>query len=92
MGSGVNIGCGFVTCNFDGRVKNGSRKHKTVIEDDVFIGSDCQVVAPITIKKGSYIASGSTITKDVPEDALGIGRSRQENKLGYAKRLRGEHS
>lgn len=88
VGSHVNIGCGFVTCNYDGRVINGSRKHKTIIEDDCFIGSDCQVIAPIQIRKGAYIASGSTVNKDVPEDALAIGRSRQENKLGYAVRLR----
>jgi bifunctional UDP-N-acetylglucosamine pyrophosphorylase/glucosamine-1-phosphate N-acetyltransferase len=88
VGSGVNIGCGFVTCNYDGRVIDGSRKHKTVIEDDVFIGSDCQVVAPITIRKNSFIASGSTINQEVPEDALAIARSRQVNKLGYAKKLK----
>lgn len=89
VGSRVNIGCGFVTCNFDGRTINGSRKHKTIIEDDAFIGSACQVVAPIKIGKGSYLASGSTITKDVGADDLGIARSRQENKVGYAKRLKG---
>jgi bifunctional UDP-N-acetylglucosamine pyrophosphorylase / glucosamine-1-phosphate N-acetyltransferase len=88
VGSGVNIGCGFVTCNYDGRVINGSRKHPTVIEDDCFIGSDCQVIAPIRIEKGAYIASGSTVNRDVPADALAIGRSRQENKEGYALRLR----
>ncbi len=89
VGSRVNIGCGFVTCNFDGRTINGSRKHQTKIEDDAFIGSDCQVVAPIKIGRGAYLASGSTITKDVAADDLGIARSRQENKIGYAKRLRG---
>ncbi len=88
VGEGVNIGCGFVTCNFDGRVVNGERKHKTVIEDGVFVGSDCQTIAPIVIGKGAYLASGSTITQDVPADALGIARSRQVNKEGYAKRLR----
>jgi bifunctional UDP-N-acetylglucosamine pyrophosphorylase/glucosamine-1-phosphate N-acetyltransferase len=88
VGAGVNIGCGFVTCNFDGRVIDGQRKHKSIIEDDVFIGSDCQVVAPITLKKGSYIASGSTVTDDVPADALVIARTRQVTKEGYAKKLR----
>jgi bifunctional UDP-N-acetylglucosamine pyrophosphorylase/glucosamine-1-phosphate N-acetyltransferase len=56
-----------------------------VIEDDVFIGSDSQLVAPVTIGKGAYVAAGSTITKDVPPDALGIARGRQENKEGWAK-------
>ncbi|MBC7397807.1 MAG: bifunctional UDP-N-acetylglucosamine diphosphorylase/glucosamine-1-phosphate N-acetyltransferase GlmU [Bdellovibrionales bacterium] len=89
VGAGVNIGCGFVTCNFDGRVIDGSRKHKTIIEDNVFVGSDCQVIAPITLKKGSYVASGSTLTDDLEEDALAIARSRQVTKPGYAKKLRG---
>ena len=88
VGARVNIGCGFVTCNYDGRVINGSRKHKTVIEDDVFVGSDCQAVAPVTLKRGSFIASGSTITEDVAEDSLAIARSRQVNKPGYALKIR----
>ncbi len=88
IGAHVNIGCGFVTCNFDGRVIDGQRKHKTVIEDNVFVGSDCQTVAPIVVKKGAYIASGSTITESVEEDALAIARARQVNKPGYAKKLR----
>ena len=88
VGARVNIGCGFITCNFDGRVVNGSRKHPTVIEDDCFIGSDCQVIAPIHIGKGAYVASGTTVNKDVPADALAIARVRQENKLGYSSRLR----
>ena len=90
VGSNVNIGCGFVTCNFDGRVKAGSRKHVTVIEDDAFIGSDCQTIAPVKIGRGAYVASGSTITKDVEPDALAIARARQENKIGYAKKIRPE--
>ena len=84
VGDRVNIGCGFVTCNYDGK-----EKHQTVIEDDVFVGSDCQAVAPVRLKKGSYIASGSTITDEVEEDALAIARSRQVNKAGYAKKLKG---
>lgn len=88
VGARVNIGCGFVTCNFDGRVIDGSRKHKTTIEDDVFLGSDCQCIAPVRIGRGAYVASGSTITEDVESDALAIARSRQVNKPGYAKRLR----
>lgn len=88
IGARVNIGCGFITCNFDGRTKNGVRKHVTVIEDDCFIGSDVQMVAPIKIGKGAYVASGSTLTKNVEPDALAIARARQENRAGYAKRLR----
>ncbi len=82
VGSRVNIGCGFVTCNFDGK-----RKNVTVIEDDVFLGSDCQTVAPVKVGKGSYVASGSTLTEDVPPHALAIARSRQVNKIGYAPKL-----
>jgi bifunctional UDP-N-acetylglucosamine pyrophosphorylase/glucosamine-1-phosphate N-acetyltransferase len=92
VGARVNIGCGFVTCNFDGRVINGSRKHKTVIEDDVFVGSDCQAVAPITLKRGSFIASGSTITETVEAESLAIARARQVNKPGYAKKLKPQGS
>jgi len=88
VGRDVNIGCGFVTCNFDGRVIEGKRKHTTVIEDGVFLGSDCQCIAPVRIGRGAYVASGSTITEDVEEDALAIARSRQVNKPGYAKKLR----
>jgi bifunctional UDP-N-acetylglucosamine pyrophosphorylase/glucosamine-1-phosphate N-acetyltransferase len=92
VGKNVNIGCGFVTCNYDGRIIDGSRKHKTVIEDEVFVGSDCQAVAPVTLKRGSFIASGSTITETVEEDALAIARSRQVVKRGYAKKLRQQGS
>ncbi len=88
VGERVNIGCGFITCNFDGRTKNGSRKHQTIIEDDCFVGSDCQTIAPVRLGQGAYVASGSTITRDVDPDALAIARARQENKLGYAKRFR----
>lgn len=87
VGNDCNIGCGFITCNFDGRVRNGQRKHPTLIEDHVFMGSDCQVIAPIHIKKNSYIASGSTINKNVEEGDLAIARTKQVNKQGYAKRL-----
>ena len=88
VGRNVNIGCGFITCNFDGRVIDGQRKHKSIIEDDVFMGSDCQVVAPIRIGKGSYVASGSTVTESVEPGALAIARSRQVTKPGYAEKLR----
>lgn len=84
LGDNVNLGCGFVTCNFDG----GPVKHRTIIEDDVFVGSDSQTVAPVRLGKGSYVASGTTVTKDVPPGALAVARTKQENKEGYADRLR----
>lgn len=90
VGDRVNIGCGFITCNFDGRVIDGKRKHETIIEDDAFIGSDCQAIAPIKIGRGAYIASGSTLTDEVEGDALAIARSRQVTKPGYARKLRGD--
>lgn len=83
IGRDVNIGAGTIFCNYD-----GEQKHTTVLEDDVFIGSDTQLIAPVTVKKGAYVASGTTITRDVPEDALALSRSKQENKEGYAARLR----
>lgn len=88
VGKHVNIGCGFVTCNFDGRVIDGSRKHRTIIEDDVFMGSDCQTIAPVRVGRGAYVASGSTVTEDVPAEALAIARTRQVNKEGYARKLK----
>lgn len=83
IGRRVNIGAGTIFCNYD-----GERKHTTTVEDDVFIGSDSQLVAPVTLKKGAYVASGTTVTRDVPEDALAVARPKQENKAGYAARLR----
>ncbi len=83
IGERVNIGAGTIFCNYD-----GFSKHQTVLEDDVFIGSDSQLVAPITVGSGSYVASGSTVTKDVPADTLAIARTRQSNKLGRASFLR----
>lgn len=83
VGKNVNIGCGFITCNYDGK-----KKHKTVIEDGVFVGSDTQVVAPLKIGAGSYVASGSTLTKDVPPESLALSRTKQVNKEGYAKRFK----
>jgi bifunctional UDP-N-acetylglucosamine pyrophosphorylase/glucosamine-1-phosphate N-acetyltransferase len=88
VGDRVNIGCGFVTCNYDGRTINGNRKHQTIIEDDVFVGSACQTVAPLKVGKGAYIASGSTITEDVEPESLAIARARQVNKPGYARKLK----
>ncbi len=81
IGTGVNIGAGTITCNYD-----GVRKAKTIIEDGVFVGSDTQFVAPVRVGKGSLIAAGSTITRDIPPDALAISRVPQENKKGWAKK------
>lgn len=83
IGANVNIGAGTITCNHD-----GVEKHKTVIKDGAYIGSNNTLVAPVVIEKGAYTAAGSTITDLVPEEALAIARSRQINKDGYAKKLR----
>jgi bifunctional UDP-N-acetylglucosamine pyrophosphorylase/glucosamine-1-phosphate N-acetyltransferase len=83
IGADVNIGCGTITCNYD-----GVNKHVTVIEDAVFVGSDVQFVAPVRIGRGSLIGAGSTITKDVPADALAITRADQKNIEGWAARKR----
>ncbi|HLQ71515.1 MAG TPA: bifunctional UDP-N-acetylglucosamine diphosphorylase/glucosamine-1-phosphate N-acetyltransferase GlmU, partial [Bacillota bacterium] len=83
IGRNVNIGCGTITVNYD-----GVNKHQTVIEDDAFVGCNANLIAPVSIGKGSLIAAGSTITKDVPEDALSVARGRQSNKEGYAARLK----
>ncbi|MCP4993311.1 MAG: UDP-N-acetylglucosamine diphosphorylase/glucosamine-1-phosphate N-acetyltransferase [Gammaproteobacteria bacterium] len=78
IGSGVNVGAGVITCNYD-----GAYKHRTVIGDDAFIGSDCQLVAPVTIGAGATIGAGSTITKDTPEETLTLSRARQVSLKGY---------
>ena len=83
LGKEVNIGCGFITCNYDG----GKEKYKTTIENGAFVGSDVQVIAPITIGANAYIASGSTITKSIPPDSLAFARSRQINKKNSGKKL-----
>lgn len=81
VGKGVNIGAGTITCNYD-----GEKKYQTIIEDEVFIGSDTQLVAPVRVGAGALIAAGSTITRDVPPEALAISRIRQENKEGWARK------
>jgi bifunctional UDP-N-acetylglucosamine pyrophosphorylase/glucosamine-1-phosphate N-acetyltransferase len=83
IGEGSNVGAGTIFCNYD-----GFSKHKTTLGRGVFIGSDSQLVAPVTIGDGAYVATGATVTQDVPPDALAIGRARQENKPGYAAKLR----
>ena len=82
VGKDVNIGCGSITVNYDGK-----NKFLTKIEDGVFIGCNSNLVAPVTVGKGAYVAAGSTITKDVPGEALSIARARQINKEDYVKNL-----
>ncbi|MBC7793771.1 MAG: bifunctional UDP-N-acetylglucosamine diphosphorylase/glucosamine-1-phosphate N-acetyltransferase GlmU [Clostridia bacterium] len=83
VGSGANIGAGTITCNYD-----GTNKHRTTIGDGVFVGSNSTLVAPVRLGAQSYIAAGSTITEDVPDDALAFGRARQETREGLAKTSR----
>jgi len=81
IGANVNIGAGTITCNYD-----GVKKHKTVIEEGAFIGSDSQLVAPVRIGRGAYVGAGSTITKDVPPEALALSRTPQKTIEGWAER------
>ena len=83
IGRDVNVGCGTITCNYD-----GVNKHMTVIGDNVFVGSDVQLVAPVTVGSGALIAAGTTVTEDVPPDSLAIARTRQINKEGWCLRKR----
>jgi bifunctional UDP-N-acetylglucosamine pyrophosphorylase/glucosamine-1-phosphate N-acetyltransferase len=83
IGQRVNIGAGTITCNYD-----GVNKHATTIGDGAFIGSNSTLVAPVEIGAGAYLGAGSVITKTVPPDALGLGRARQENKDGWARKRR----
>ena len=85
VGKRTNIGAGTITCNYD-----GVAKYKTTIGSEVFIGSDTALVAPVRIGDGAYVAAGSTITENVPADALGIARGRQSNKKGWAAARRRE--
>jgi bifunctional UDP-N-acetylglucosamine pyrophosphorylase/glucosamine-1-phosphate N-acetyltransferase len=81
VGAKVNVGAGTITCNYD-----GYEKRQTVIQDGAFIGSDSQLIAPVTVGKGAYVGAGSSITNDVPAGALGIARGRQINVEGWAER------
>jgi bifunctional UDP-N-acetylglucosamine pyrophosphorylase/glucosamine-1-phosphate N-acetyltransferase len=83
VGADVNIGAGTITCNYD-----GVNKHKTVLEEGVFIGSDTQLVAPVRVGKGAYVGAGSTITKDVPADALALSRTPQRVVEEWARKKR----
>jgi bifunctional UDP-N-acetylglucosamine pyrophosphorylase/glucosamine-1-phosphate N-acetyltransferase len=80
MGESVNIGAGTITCNYD-----GANKHKTVIGDNVFVGSCTQLVAPVTIAQGATIGAGSTITKDAPADELTLSRAKQMTMKGWQR-------
>ena len=80
-GEKINFGCGSIMVNYDGK-----KKHRTVVEDNVFVGCNVNLVAPVTVKKGSYIAAGSTITKDVPEEVLAVARARQQVIEGWVEK------
>jgi bifunctional UDP-N-acetylglucosamine pyrophosphorylase/glucosamine-1-phosphate N-acetyltransferase len=83
IGANVNIGAGTITCNYD-----GYKKHPTQIGEGAFVGSNSTLVAPVEIGAGAYVAAGSVVTQPVPEDALAIGRGRQENKPEWARKRR----
>jgi len=87
IGERVNIGAGTITCNYD-----GVQKHRTVIEDGAFIGSDSQLVAPVRVGKDAYVAAGSSIVEDVPAGALGVARGRQSNIEGWVERRKASRS
>jgi bifunctional UDP-N-acetylglucosamine pyrophosphorylase/glucosamine-1-phosphate N-acetyltransferase len=80
IGKSVNIGAGTITCNYD-----GANKHQTIIEDDVFVGSDTQLIAPVKVARGSTIGAGSTITKDTPPETLTLSRARQMTVDGWKR-------
>ena len=79
VGRDVNIGCGVVFVNYD-----GSQKHRSTVGDGAFIGCNTNLVSPVKVEDGAYIAAGSTVTKDVPEDALCVARAKQKNIEGWA--------
>ncbi len=81
LGAGVNVGAGTITCNYDGK-----DKHRTIMEDGVFIGSDTQLVAPVRVGAGAYVGAGSTVTRDVPPGALAVSRAPQRNVEGWVER------
>ena len=83
IGERVNIGCGCITVNYDGK-----KKHRTVVEDDAVVGCNSNLVAPVTVGAGAYVGAGSTVTKDVPADDLGVARAKQVNIKGWAAKYR----
>lgn len=86
VGSGVNIACGTITCNYD-----GFHKYRSTIGDHVFVGCNANLVSPVTIEDGAYIAAGSTVTKNVPADSLAVAREKQKNIQGWARNFRSRH-
>ena len=80
IGCRVNVGAGTITCNYD-----GANKHRTIIEDDAFIGSDTQLVAPVTVGRGATLGAGTTLTKDAPADSLVITRAKQTSISGWKR-------
>jgi bifunctional UDP-N-acetylglucosamine pyrophosphorylase / glucosamine-1-phosphate N-acetyltransferase len=85
LGPNVNVGAGTITCNYDGR-----QKHQTVIEEGAFIGSDSQLIAPVTIGRGAYVGSGTTVREDVPPGALAVSAGKQRNIEGWVERKKSE--
>ncbi len=80
LGDNVNIGAGTITCNYD-----GVNKHQTDLKDNVFIGSNSTLVAPVTVESGGFVAAGSTVTREVPSDSLAVGRAKQRNIEGWKR-------
>lgn len=83
IGKNVNVGCGAITVNYD-----GFNKHRTIIGDDAFVGSNVNLIAPVSVGKGAFLVAGSTITRDVPDNDMAVARERQTNKAGYADKMR----
>jgi bifunctional UDP-N-acetylglucosamine pyrophosphorylase/glucosamine-1-phosphate N-acetyltransferase len=86
VGEETNVGAGVITCNYD-----GTRKHPTIIGEDVFVGSDAQLVAPVTVGRGAYVGAGATVTGDVPEGALALSRVPQVNVEGWVERRKAKN-
>ena len=87
VGDRVNIGAGTITCNYD-----GANKHRTIIEDDAFIGSDTQLVAPVTVGRGATLGAGTTLTKDAPPEALTVSRAKQLSLTGWQRPVKKQQS
>jgi bifunctional UDP-N-acetylglucosamine pyrophosphorylase/glucosamine-1-phosphate N-acetyltransferase len=83
IGPAVNVGAGTITCNYDGK-----KKHETVIEDDAFIGSDTQLIAPVTVGKDAYVGTGTTVREDVPAKSLAVSAGKQRNIEGWVEKKR----